>query len=106
MVLGSWLFDIEMQAWTDWAGGIGMNADGASGRFDLAMLVLFFVPNLLVAEFFIRNMHRRLVLPGRLKWPAAALFGAAGLVLAHAIVTASATHAGKFGKHILPLLGA
>ena len=106
MVLGSWLFDIEIQAWTDWAGGIGMNADGASGPFDLAMLVLFFVPNLLVAEFFIRNMHRRLVLPGRLKWPAVAVFGAAGLVFAHAIVMASATHAGKFGKHILPLLGA
>lgn len=105
MVLGSWLFDIEIQAWTDWAGGIGMNADGASGPFDLAMLVLFFVPNLLVAEFFIRNMHRRLVLPGRLKWPAVAVFGAAGLVFAHAIVMASATHAGKFGKHILPLLG-
>lgn len=106
LVLGSWLFDIEIQAWTDWAGGIGMHADGASGPFDLAMLVLFFVPNLLVAEFFIRNMHRRLVLRGRLKWPAVALFGAAGLVFAHAIVMASATHAGKFGKHILPLLGA
>ncbi len=106
MVLGSWLFDIEIQAWTDWAGGIGMNADGASGPFDLAMLGLFSVPNLLVAEFFIRNMHRQLVLPGRLKWPAVALFGSVGLVFAHAIVMASAAHAGKFGKHILPLLGA
>ena len=106
MVLGSWLFDIEIQAWTDWAGGIGMNADGVSGPFDLAMLALFFVPNLLVAEFFIRNMHRRHVLSGRLKWPAVALFGTAGLVFAHAIIMASATHAGKFGKHLLPLLGA
>ena len=106
LVLGSWLFDIEIQAWTDWAGGIGMNADGVSGPFDLAMLALFFVPNLLVAEFFIRNMHRRHVLSGRLKWPAVALFGTAGLVFAHAIIMASATHAGKFGKHLLPLLGA
>jgi Predicted membrane protein (DUF2306) len=106
MVLGSWLFDIEIQAWTDWAGGIGMNADGASGPFDLAMLVLFFVPNLLVAEFFIRNMHRRLVLPPRLKWPAVAALGAVGLVFAHAVVMASATHAGKFGKHLLPIMGA
>jgi len=106
MVLGSWLFDIEMQAWTDWAGGVGMNADGASGPFDLAMLVLFFVPNLLVAEFFIRNMHRRPVLPGRLKWPAVAVFGAAGLICVYAIVMASATHTGRFGKHLLPLLGA
>jgi len=106
MVLGSWLFDIEIQAWTDWAGGIGMNADGASGPFDLAMLGLFFVPNLLVAEFFIRNLHRRLVVPGRLKWAAVAVFGAVGLVFAHAIVMASTTHAGKFGKHLLPIMGA
>jgi hypothetical protein len=105
MVLGSWLFDIEIQAWTDWAGGIGMHADGASGPFDLALLVLFFVPNLLVAEFFIRNMHRRLVLPGRLKWVAVAVFGAAGLVFAHAIVMTSATSMGRFGKHLPPLLG-
>ncbi len=106
MVLGSWLFDIETQAWTDWAGGIGMNADGASGPFDLALLVLFFVPNLLVAEVFIRNTHRRLVLPGRLKWPAVVALGAVGLVFAHAIVMASATHTGKFGKHLLPIMGA
>ncbi len=104
MVLGSWLFDIEIQAWTDWAGGVGMNADGASGPFDLAMLFLFFVPNLLVAEFFIRNMHRRPVLPGRLKWPAVVVFGATGLIFAYAIVMASATHTGRFGKHLLPLL--
>ena len=106
MVLGSWLFDIEIQAWTDWAGGIGMHADGASGPFDLAMLVLFFVPNLLAAEFFIRNLHRQLVLPARLKWPAVAVLGAAGLVFAHAVIMASASHTGKFGKHLLPLLGA
>ncbi len=106
MVVGSWLFDIEIQAWTDWAGGIGMNADGASGPFDLALLVLFFVPNLLIAEVFIRNMHRRLILPGRLKWPAVVALGAVGLVFAHAIVMASATHTGKFGKHLLPILGA
>jgi hypothetical protein len=106
MVLGSWLFDIEIQAWTDLSGGIGMHADGASGPFDLAMLYLFFVPNLLVAEFFIRNTRRRLVLPGRLKWPAVTALGAAGLVFAYAIVMASATHTGKFGKHLLPIMGA
>ncbi len=106
MVLGSWLFDIEIQAWKDMTGGIGMNADGASGPFDLAMLYLFFAPNLLVAEFFIRNMHRRPVLPSRWKWPAAAAFGAAGVVFAYAIVMASATQKGKFGKHLLSLLGA
>ncbi len=105
MVLGSWLFDIEIQAWTDWVGGIGMNADGASGPFDLAMTVLFFVPNLVVAELVIRKVHRRPVLQGRLKWLAMAVFGAVGLVFAHAVVMASATHSGKFGKHLLPLVG-
>ena len=105
MVLGSWLFDIEVQAWSIFAHGIGMHADGASGPFDLAMLYVFFVPNLLVAEFFIRNMHRRLVLPGRLKWPAVTAFAAVGVVFASTIVVASATRAGKYGKHLLPLLG-
>jgi hypothetical protein len=105
MVLGSWLFDIEIQAWSIFARGVGMHADGVSGPFDQAMLYLFFVPNLLVAEFFIRNRHRRLVVPGRLKWPAATAFAAVGLVFASAIVVASASHAGKFGKHLLPLLG-
>ena len=51
-------------------------------------------------------MRRPLVLPGRLKWPAVVLFGAAGLVFAYAIVMTSATHTGKFGKHLVPLLGA
>jgi len=106
MVLGSWLFDIEIQAWKDLTGGIGMHADGASGPFDLALLYLFFVPNLLAAEFFIRDRHRRAVLPGRLKWPAVVVFGATGLIFAYAIVMASATHQGKFGKHLLALMGA
>ena len=104
-VLGSWLFDVEIRAWKDLTGGIGMNADGVSGPADLAMLYLFFVPNLLVAEFFIRNMHRRLVLPGRLKWPAVTAFAAACLVFVYSIIVLSATHSGKFGKHLLPLVG-
>ena len=65
----------------------------------------FFVPSLLVAEFFIRNRHRRLDVLGRLKWPAMTAFAAAGLVFAYSIVVVSATHSGKFGKHLLPLLG-
>lgn len=104
-VLGSWLFDVEIQAWKDLAGGIGMNADGVSGPADLAMLYLFFVPNLLVAEFFIRNMHKRLVLPVRLKWLAVTAFAAVGMAFVYSIVVLSATHSGKFGKHLLPLLG-
>ena len=106
MVLGSWLFDVEIQAWKNQAGGVGMHPDGASGPADLAMLYLFFVPNWLVAEFFIRNLHRRLMLPGHLRWLAMALFGAVGLAFGYAVLTLSATHTGRFGKHLLPLLGA
>jgi hypothetical protein len=106
MVLGSWLFDIEIQAWKDLAGGIGMHPDGASGPVDVAMLYAFFVPNLLVAEFFIRNMHRRLSLPGHAKWPAVAALAALALVFTYAIFMASATRDGKFGEHLLPIVGA
>ncbi len=104
-VLGSWLFDVEIQAWKDLAGGIGMNADGVSGPVDLAILYLFFVPNLLVAEFFIRNRHRRLALLGRLKWPAVIVFSAAALAFIYSIAVLSATPKGKFGEHLLSLLG-
>ena len=63
MVLGSWVFDLEIRAWNDLTGGLGVGEGGAFGPFDYAILYLFFVPNLLVAEVFIRNLHRRMVLP-------------------------------------------
>ncbi len=104
MVLGSWLFDVEIQVWKNLAGGVGMHPDGNSGPADLAMLYLFFVPNWLVAEFFIRKLHRRLVLPGHLRGLAMAVFGAVGLAFGYAVLMLSATHTGRFGKHLLPLL--
>jgi Predicted membrane protein (DUF2306) len=106
MVLGSWLFDVEIQVWKNLAGGVGMHPDDNSGPADLAMLYLFFVPNWLVAEFFIRKLHRRLVLPGHLRGLAMAVFGAVGLAFGYAVLMLSATHTGRFGKHLLPLLGA
>ena len=104
MVLGSWLFDIEFRAWKDLTGGAGIGAGTSSGPFDYAMLYLFFVPNLLVAEFFIRNKHRRIALPRNLEWPALIAFAAAGLVFAYAVVMVSATYGGKYGKHLLQLI--
>jgi len=101
MVLGAWLFDLEIRAWKDLAGGIGVGEGNTSGPFDYAMLYLFFVPNLLVAEFFIRNKHQRIALPRRWSWPALGAFAATGLVFAYAIVTVTATHGGKYGKHLL-----
>lgn len=106
MVLGSWLFDLEIRAWKDLAGGIGFGKGDTSGPLDYAILYLFFVPNLLIAEFFIRNKHRRITLPRNLKWPAVIAFAVAGLVFAYAIVAVSATHTGKYGKHLLQFVAA
>jgi hypothetical protein len=55
MVLGSWIFDLECRAWEDLAGGVGFGDGKSRGWFDYAIAYFFFVPNLLVAEFFIRN---------------------------------------------------
>lgn len=103
MVLGSWLFDLEFRVWKDLTGGAGIGKGVTSGPFDYAILYLFFVPNLLVAEFFIRNKHKRLSLPRGLKWPAITVLAGAGLAFAYAIVVVSGTLTGKYGKHLLQL---
>ena len=105
MVLGSWVFDLEIRAWKDLTGGLGMGAGDTSGPFDYAILYLFFVPNLLLAECFIRNLHRRITLPRRWAWPAIAGVALAGGVFAYAVVMVTATSTGKYGKHLLQALG-
>jgi len=104
MVLGSWVFDLEIRAWKDLTGGAGIGTGTTSGLFDYAILYLFFVPNLLVAEFFIRNKHKRIALPRRLAWPAVIAFTAIALIFAYAVVMVSATPTGKYGKHLLHVL--
>lgn len=105
LVLGSWVFDLEIRAWNDLTGGLGVGKGTAFGPFDYAILYLFFVPNLLVAEFFIRRQHQRLTLPRQLRWPLLVAFVAAGAVFAYAVFVVSATPGGKYGKHLLQLLG-
>jgi len=105
MVLGSWVFDLEIRAWKDLTGGLGMGAGNTSGPFDYAIIYLFFVPNLLVAECFIRNLHKRVALPRHLAWPAVAGFALAGGLFAYAVVTVTATPSGKYGKHLLQAFG-
>ena len=63
----------------------------------------FFIPNLLVAEFFIRNLHRRMALPRAIRWPAVAALAVFGGIFVYAIVAVSATFSGKYGKHLLGL---
>lgn len=53
LVVGSWLYRIEYTAWRVFAGGLGHTA-AFDGPFDTAMLYFFFVPNLLLAEAFVR----------------------------------------------------
>ncbi len=101
MVLGSWVFDLEYRAWKDLTGGAGIGAGDTFGPFDYALLYGFFVPNLLVAEFFIRNQHRRVAWPRSLRWPALAVLAVVGAVFAYAIVMVSATQSGKYGRHLL-----
>jgi len=103
MVLGSWVFDLEYRAWRDLTGGIGIGEDEVLGLFDHALLYLFFIPNLLVAEYFIRNKHKRVILPRARKWLALGTLAIAGLVFVYAITVVSATHSGKYGKHLLSL---
>jgi len=54
LVIGSWLYRIEYGFWSLAANeaGIGRNFDGP---FDMVMDFFFYVPNLIVAEFFIRG---------------------------------------------------
>lgn len=53
LVIGSWLYRIEYTGWRLLAGGAGHTAT-FDGPFDTAMLYFFFVPNLLLAEAFLR----------------------------------------------------
>ena len=103
VVLGAWLFDLEVLAWANLASGVGMS-DNEDGPVDYVLMYFFFVPNLLVAEFFVRNLHKRNVLPPSLKWP---LWGAAaisGLIFVYSIVVVTATQDGKYGKQLLEIL--
>lgn len=105
MVLGSWIFDLEYRVWEDATRGAGMGTENAPGPFDYAINYLFFVPNLLVAEYFVRNQHKRFATMVRaLKWPALATLAVASLAFVYAIVAVTATHSGKFGKHLLSLI--
>lgn len=53
LVIGSWLYRIEYTGWRVFAGNLGHTAT-FDGPFDTAMLYFFFVPNLLLAEIFLR----------------------------------------------------
>lgn len=53
LAIGSWLYRMDYGFWTLLTGGLG-RAGNFSGPFDQIMDFFFYVPNLLVAEIFIR----------------------------------------------------
>jgi len=58
LTVGSWLYRMEYGSWLLLTGGIGMGR-GFSGWFDMVMAFFFYVPNLIVAEHFIRSYRSR-----------------------------------------------
>lgn len=78
LTVGSWLYRMEYGFWFLTAGRLGHNSD-FSGWFDAGMAFFFYLPNLAVAEFFIRAR-------GTTTSPALKVSAAAVLVAASAFV--------------------
>lgn len=53
LTVGSWLYRMEYGAWFLMTGGLGTGTS-FSGWFDAIMMFFFYIPNLIVAELFIR----------------------------------------------------
>src|SRR3546814_4305417 len=76
LTVGSWLYRMEYALWYLAMGDLGTNH--FHGWFDAIMMFFFYVPNLLVAEFFIRardgGTHGKGEIPAALALIAASLF--------------------------------
>lgn len=57
LTVGSWLYRMEYGVWHVMTGGAGIER-GFAGWFDAVMMFFFYVPNLIVAEIFIRAPRR------------------------------------------------
>lgn len=57
LTVGSWLYRMEYGVWQVLMGGAGVER-GFAGWFDAIMMFFFYVPNLIVAEMFIRARRR------------------------------------------------
>jgi hypothetical protein len=73
LTVGSWLYRMEYGAWFLLSGGVG-TGPSFTGWFDAIMMFFFYVPNLIVAELFIRARRR--------DRGVVASFGAAAVLLA------------------------
>jgi hypothetical protein len=83
LAIGSWLYRMDLGFWLIAAHGVGHNGS-FHGPFDRALAFLFYLPNLAVAELFLRGTRLR---------PHPALLGASAVVLAAAaLVVAVGTY--------------
>jgi len=98
LVLGSWLFDLEYRTWKLMTGGIGIGADGR-GWFDYLADYLFYVPNIIVAEYYIRRKGRAGGFMTSFATPL--LLAASSLLLAFAFWATSISAEGKFGRQLI-----
>jgi len=62
LAIGSWLYRMDYGFWFQLANGIG-HGHNFSGPFDHIMAFFFYIPNLLVAELFIRRNQNRKTWP-------------------------------------------
>ncbi|MBL9148629.1 MAG: DUF2306 domain-containing protein [Phycisphaerae bacterium] len=80
LAIGSWLYRMDYGFWIVLTGGLG-HASGFRGPFDQFMAFFFYLPNLVVAEAFIRARSPRV--PSFVKWIASlALVVATGAIVA------------------------
>ncbi|MFZ5623261.1 MAG: DUF2306 domain-containing protein [Gemmatimonadota bacterium] len=79
LAIGSWLYRMDYGFWLLLTNGAG-HARDFHGPFDMVMAFFFYVPNLLVAEAFLRA-RRHTALPGITLVTAGALTGVTGFLL-------------------------
>jgi len=78
LAIGSWLYRMDYGFWMILMNGVG-HAPGFRGPFDMVMSFFFYLPNLLVAEIFIRG--RRVAAGPVMRFAAAGVLAAATLFL-------------------------
>lgn len=80
LTVGSWLYRMEYGTWFLLSGGLGTGR-GFSGWFDMVMAFFFYVPNLIIAEQFIRARRRQRGAWVELGWAALLLVASAFVMM-------------------------
>lgn len=88
LAIGSWIYRMDYGFWMLLTGGLG-HGPGFSGPFDRVMAFFFYVPNLLIAEVFIRGS-------GKATSPVVRLAASAALLAASAFILVGTFYFTKF----------